>query len=503
MAVYIGELKIPKGTLPEGYTRLEYIKSSGTQHIDTGFIPNQDTRVVCEGICDVASSTNWLYGARGSSSAQQFGFVYSAGGYYLTAYNTTQTQFASSMSSSKKMTIDANKATTTLTSNGTTASVTGASGTFSTGYTLILFGCNTAGTISKGTGTIYSFQIYNNGVLVRNFIPCTNAAGTAGLYDTVGSKFYTNAGSGSFAVGAVVEEVLGDPVDNIAHKVSKIYVGIDGVAKAVKKGYIGVDGVAQLFYSALSAKDVPIAYTGNYTDEIVTMGDGKQYRLLTLTSSGTLTLESELKAELFLVGGGYNGAAGTKPSGYRYGGDGGNGGKFIQGSKKLSTSQVVTIGSAGGGTTSVAGVISTADSGAYSGAGGGKKGVLDLDNYAETNGSHGAAAAMSSLPFLDSYFTKLPCAGGGGGAAGRIIGGTYYYGNGGNGGSTIAAGSGSQSRPSKGGNTGGGAGSNAADAGKAATYYGSGGGGGGVSVGGTTQSGSAGYQGVVFIRIPL
>lgn len=34
--------------LPTGYKTLEYIQSSGTQSINSGFVPNQDTRVVAE-----------------------------------------------------------------------------------------------------------------------------------------------------------------------------------------------------------------------------------------------------------------------------------------------------------------------------------------------------------------------------------------------------------------------------------------------------------------------
>ena len=34
----------PASDVPEGYTQLEYIESSKTQYIDTGFKPNQDTK---------------------------------------------------------------------------------------------------------------------------------------------------------------------------------------------------------------------------------------------------------------------------------------------------------------------------------------------------------------------------------------------------------------------------------------------------------------------------
>ena len=63
----------------------------------------------------------------------------------------------------------------------------------------------------------------------------------------------------------------------------------------------------RLAAAALAAVDVSalaIAYTGNMTDEIVTMGDGNQYRLLTLISSGTLSIPAEVKADVWLCGGG-------------------------------------------------------------------------------------------------------------------------------------------------------------------------------------------------------
>ena len=37
-----------KKTLPEGYTLLKYIESSGTQYINTGFNPNQNTRLLMD-----------------------------------------------------------------------------------------------------------------------------------------------------------------------------------------------------------------------------------------------------------------------------------------------------------------------------------------------------------------------------------------------------------------------------------------------------------------------
>ena len=36
----------PASRLPEGYTEVQYIQSTGTQYVDTGFKPNQDSRVL-------------------------------------------------------------------------------------------------------------------------------------------------------------------------------------------------------------------------------------------------------------------------------------------------------------------------------------------------------------------------------------------------------------------------------------------------------------------------
>ena len=59
-------------------------------------------------------------------------------------------------------------------------------------------------------GKIYDIRIYDKYNLIKKFIPCCTttivtdvngkqcSAGTAGLYDTVEGKFYTNQGSGTF-----------------------------------------------------------------------------------------------------------------------------------------------------------------------------------------------------------------------------------------------------------------------------------------------------------------
>lgn len=54
-------------------------------------------------------------------------------------------------------------------------------------------------------GELYHVTLYNNGVLVEDFVPCYRKSDSvAGLYDIVNGIFYTNGGNGTITVGADV-----------------------------------------------------------------------------------------------------------------------------------------------------------------------------------------------------------------------------------------------------------------------------------------------------------
>lgn len=76
---------------------------------------------------------------------------------------------------------------------------------FTATSTALLFSMRSAPDgLSYGSHKLFTCQIYDNGTLTRNFIPCKNAAGAVGLYDTVGAEFYPNAGTGNFTAGDAV-----------------------------------------------------------------------------------------------------------------------------------------------------------------------------------------------------------------------------------------------------------------------------------------------------------
>lgn len=192
-------------SLPSGYKRLEYIESSGTQYIDTGFKPNQDTRVVMDAQM-LATGTQFLFGARGGSSEsynKSFALLLNATGKFRSDFNGSNVVF-DSVTSTDRWTIDKNK---NLCQIGG-VSLTSTASTFQSSYNAFLFA------ICEGGAAAYfakmrtsGSQIYDNGALIRDFIPCQTSSGEVGLWDDVNAKFYGNAGTGSFIAGPVVPEV--------------------------------------------------------------------------------------------------------------------------------------------------------------------------------------------------------------------------------------------------------------------------------------------------------
>ena len=82
---------------------------------------------------------------------------------------------------------------------------------------------------------LYAFKLYDNGVLVRNYVPCYRKSdNVVGLYDTVNNKFYINKGSGTFKYGALLPSEY-QPVE---------YIESDGSISALD--YILIHGIKHI-----------------------------------------------------------------------------------------------------------------------------------------------------------------------------------------------------------------------------------------------------------------
>ena len=232
-----------------------------------------------------------------------------------------------------------------------------------------------------------------------------------------------------------------------------------------------------------------ITYTGAYTDYgMVTMSDGARYRLLAFTASGTLSIEQPVNCEVCVVGGGANGSAGK-----------GGAGAYLKNQSVSAYNGGSVVVGARQGVSSIADVSVNAVSGQNGGTGGG--------GYYYGNG--GTGDGLSKYPFGDTTYTlwasKPHCAGGGGAFTydSTESGHDCYSGgdggtNGGNGNKSTYVGNfiGTSGNPGKGGTYGGGSGGAKNGNGGNATYYGSAG-------GGSKATQGSGYQGIVYMRIPV
>lgn len=189
---------VPAPKLPSGYTELEYIQSSGTQYIDTGFKPNQDTRVVTK-FDMMQTDTAWrkLWGSGSGSYDLDFA-LWNAGTTKLQSYYGTKTNNTVPITD-MSLDVDANKNVWKY--SGET--ITFDKNNFTCAYSMYIFNVNKDDNSAylPGIMKLYYFKIYNNDVLVRDFIPCKNQSGTIGLYDTVNSQFYSNVGTDTFIAG--------------------------------------------------------------------------------------------------------------------------------------------------------------------------------------------------------------------------------------------------------------------------------------------------------------
>ena len=189
MNIELNPSELEQRNLPKEYTQVDYIESSGTQYIDTGYtistlgqqykalIDCQYTNLPTSNKILIASDVNAWCGATSN--------YYGVGGEYVS--NTLVTERALIDVSFGSQTIfKINNETITKPIVNQLGNV-------------ILFGINPYYSNVK----IFSCKLYNaSNTLVRDLIPCyRNSDNEIGMYDLVNNQFYTNAGTGTFTKG--------------------------------------------------------------------------------------------------------------------------------------------------------------------------------------------------------------------------------------------------------------------------------------------------------------
>lgn len=208
------------------YRRIEWIESNGEQIILTDYVPNPNTKIVANiqlFFKDYINTGRNLFGVKDNNNdifSINFGFddngysrtmllpwndksLESGGEAFVTRlYSLTELHHGGIL------TIDNNSFNfldETLTLNPKTTTNT---------LPIALFGRNEGGTLNPLKGLrmrLMFFRIFENGKLVRNFIP-VKIENEGMLYDTVNKKIFSNAGSGHFLCP---EEVQHTPIEYI------------------------------------------------------------------------------------------------------------------------------------------------------------------------------------------------------------------------------------------------------------------------------------------------
>lgn len=194
---------------PSPHTRIEYIESTGTQYIDSLYVPNTNTAIelktsnLSDDAFAASSSGTWFCGARQAYLNKAFGF------YYNQSTKTMYYAFGNKMPYASFNQLYGGEKVIKANSSGLyindTKVVSVTKETFTSPVTLTLFALNNNGSvISRTACRIHYYKIWDNDVLVRDFVPVIDANGTACMYDNVSGEYFYNAGTDNFIAGEEV-----------------------------------------------------------------------------------------------------------------------------------------------------------------------------------------------------------------------------------------------------------------------------------------------------------
>ena len=212
------------GSLPEGYTRLDYILSTGTQYIDTGYYwKHENVRIMMNALVTSNSASQSLFGNEEPRDGGRYFGIIPHGSNGNFSFYTGQTGSVGSASitinklfcmecittTNKSLTVKIdNVPAFTATYPGTIITYTNTTSTSANKGKIYIFtnhnSSNSTHTSQRiGGMKLYSFKMWDNDVMVRNFIPCKNASGTVGLWDTITKTFFTTP-VGTFTAGTTL-----------------------------------------------------------------------------------------------------------------------------------------------------------------------------------------------------------------------------------------------------------------------------------------------------------
>ena len=237
--------------LPDGYTRLEYIQSSGTQCIDTGLTCNKADNYQIKIDCELANDDKYA-GANG----------------YLQYQASIMNGVRGNLSVVYKNHIETISVDNVVKKTSDWSSFSGSN--VKIGILRLGNSNNTWLLEDMQSGKIYSCEIYKDDGIIRNFIPCKNSNDVVGLYDIVGNQFYQNNGTGSFTAGPETPSVVVD-------KITINYLGNNDVVDIDDTPIKSLAKDTEWIFQAVGGHDVESVLPSGYTQLEYIESSGAQY----------------------------------------------------------------------------------------------------------------------------------------------------------------------------------------------------------------------------------
>ena len=281
------------GVLVEEYKRVEYIENSGTQYINTGYYWTSDNvRAVLSANVTTHNQGESLFGNEEYIGRDRyFALIPHNSGGTMKIFSLDRNLIEFTYPLSTDMILDVSASTKgsdkyvnlAITSNGSTKNYGGKATTGGSVITnpnnlktgvgeIYLFANHNSGKGAVTGGTpnmvgnqivrkmkVYSFKMYDNNILVRDFVPVVRSRdGVAGMYDMVGHKFYTNAGSGSFKTGGVISADKGMSNGATMHYIGKSQVVATCIEDIFKRHFDITMSDATYYFDANQTRTIEI-----------------------------------------------------------------------------------------------------------------------------------------------------------------------------------------------------------------------------------------------------
>lgn len=219
-------------------TVLEYLDAPKNAYIDTGFKPNNKTSVIADVTVLDYTKTDYWFGAWNTNYKSGAFAVCNDGSNLYSGYGNSGGGTNPKLGAGRHIIHFTNGVVNV---DGAMHTDRSGQAAFQVNYNLYIFGQNRAGTFTPGGSQVsirlHSCKIYDDGVLVRDYMPVIYN-GVVCLYDRENDTYAYNAGSGAFVAGTQISDVtyheatesaaINAPVDLAGHTLTFSNVVVRG-----------------------------------------------------------------------------------------------------------------------------------------------------------------------------------------------------------------------------------------------------------------------------------